>query len=128
MTSTDTMRLPVTGDDWFDLGALHGFFVYCLYSADQVCPIYIGSSRNIHNRIGQHVMRFGAELVSASAKRCTSERVMSGLESDLIHEYQPEHNIEGRAGQRRVKGYWSTGAFRKDHPASRVLPASRGDH
>lgn len=108
-------------ENWLELRVLHGFCVYCLYGDDEDCPFYVGSSRNVHGRIGQHVSRFGQEIMTVKVMRCESEQAMYDLERELIDAFQPVHNIEGRTGQRHVKGYWSAEAV-----AHRALAAQAG--
>lgn len=74
-----------------------GFFVYCLWGDHPTCPLYVGQSANVLNRLGAH---FGdREKVLAirrvSLIRCASVVLMLATERKLIRRYQPPWNAMG---------------------------------
>lgn len=74
-----------------------GYFVYCLWGADDDRPLYVGLSTNVLARLGQHMSnrerRYGVQRVSLI--KCKSHAQMESTESRLIGEYQPIWNVIG---------------------------------
>jgi hypothetical protein len=73
----------------------HGFFVYLLWGDDETCPIYVGQSINVMNRISAHMADpvKGPRLRYVTLERCESREQMVWLERALIRQYLPEFNL-----------------------------------
>jgi hypothetical protein len=76
-----------------------GFFVYLLWGDNIERPLYVGQSRNLFARLGQHMSnRERKHLVKrVQVMRCKSEADMTSTENRLIALYQPPLNIVGIA-------------------------------
>jgi hypothetical protein len=71
----------------------HYFVVYlCWGEAGQ--PLYIGQTKNVHQRLRQH--RWLAEASRVELRFVTSRREALALEAELIAEHEPERNIHHR--------------------------------
>lgn len=96
-----TRKCNVSLDDLLPIGKLipvTGYYVYFLYGSDLQTPFYIGSTRNLFSRIGDHFYsaRFSGMLSSVSIYKFDSEDQMLGQEMLMIKKYQPKFNTVGK--------------------------------
>jgi hypothetical protein len=70
-----------------------GFYVYCLWAEGENSPFYVGQSRNIFGRLGQHVQRFGRRLARVTVTACPDEEAARRIEGELIRQFRPVENI-----------------------------------
>lgn len=79
------------------IGAIdpNGLYVYCLWGVSTHRPLYVGQSRNLFGRLGQH---FGdptrKDLIRrVTLTRCETTEQMMELERRLIVHFRPRLNI-----------------------------------
>lgn len=74
-----------------------GFFVYCLWGAEDDRPLYVGQSSNILARLGSHLGDPAKRRLvrSVTLVRCSTYRRMMTLEGRLIRKYNPQFNTAG---------------------------------
>lgn len=74
-----------------------GFFVYLLWGSDSDVPLYVGQSRNLLSRLGQHMSNPDRKhlVQRVQVMRCKNERDMCRTENRLITLYQPPLNVVG---------------------------------
>lgn len=74
-----------------------GFFVYILWERGVERPLYVGQSRNVLARLGQHLSNPDRKHRIAKVRliKCADERTMCAHEKDLIEHFQPALNIVG---------------------------------
>lgn len=74
-----------------------GWFVYTLWGADDIRPLYVGMSGNVLSRLGDHMRnpdrRYKVERVTLIS--CKSEARARSVESRLIARHQPPLNTVG---------------------------------
>ena len=98
---------PTTGDVGFDP---HGFFVYTLWSRAGR-RLYIGQSRNVLGRVGDHMSNpeRGPSVARITFIKCRTKEAMDDLELKLIRDYQPDWNVVGKdfrlAGEAACREY-----------------------
>jgi hypothetical protein len=82
----------------------NGFFVYMLWDRSETHPIYVGATRNVMSRVGDHLRNPERRhrIGRVTLVRCASATAMEATEADLIDHYQPEFNA--RPGIRRKMG------------------------
>lgn len=75
----------------------HGFYVYILWGADEDNPLYIGQSRNVLSRLGQHMADKEKRYLVRSVQliKCSGRATMCRTEPALIREYSPPLNTVG---------------------------------
>jgi excisionase family DNA binding protein len=73
----------------------NGYFVYLLWGRTEDCPLYIGASRNILARLGNHLVDPERRYLVARVTlvRCYSAEAMAATEAKLIDFYKPELNL-----------------------------------
>jgi len=80
----------------------NGFFVYMLWDRTEDQPIYIGASRNILARLGNHLVNPDRRhrVGRVTLVRCWSRVAMAATENKLIDFYRPELNLFDGNGRR----------------------------
>jgi predicted GIY-YIG superfamily endonuclease len=75
----------------------HGYYVYLLWGDDSDTPLYIGQSRNVLGRLGDHMRNAERRYLVRSVQliKCSGERTMKRTEAALIREYGPPMNVVG---------------------------------
>lgn len=88
-----------------------GYFIYMLWeSRSDAAPAYIGSSKNVLARLGQHL---GGNCLTTrrlkvgwvSLVKCATETRMLGREKELIMRYQPRLNVHHKSETKTTANY-----------------------
>lgn len=75
----------------------HGFFVYVLWGADDVTPLYVGQSKNVLGRLGSHLESASKreKIERVTLVRCPTAAAMAKTELRMIRHYRPPWNRYG---------------------------------
>lgn len=84
--------IDITNDNGIDPRAC---YVYLLWEENEVVPLYVGRSKNVFSRIGNHVNRI-LDIRRVEVIRCENAHHMASLEKELIAFYLPPMNIAGK--------------------------------
>lgn len=71
----------------------HGYYVYLLWGDRRYRPLYVGQSRNVLRRIGQHVSDYGELINDVDVIPCDSQEEMTSIEQAMIEALSPMWNF-----------------------------------
>lgn len=74
----------------------NGYFVYYLWRPGSNTPAYVGQSRNVLARLGQHVYNHGQSIARVTVVRCQTQAEMIRFEAAEIRRLQPIWNRAGK--------------------------------
>lgn len=80
---------------WSSAPVARGFYVYVLWGYEDDRPLYVGQSRNLYARLGQHMRELDRieQIYRIEVAQCETQTAMDQLEASLIGRYLPYFNI-----------------------------------
>ena len=91
------LRSQLDGQAAIDVDGFNpnGHFVYLLWDRAEDTPIYVGASKNILGRLGNHLVdpKKRHRVCRVTLIRCRGTKAMAATEAKLIDFYRPELNL-----------------------------------